>query len=94
MNTLHIVAGIIDTSGLPRTSAGGNNTINVVLNIVFGLAASISVLMMVIGGFRYIVAHGDPSQTAAAKNGIQYAVIGLVVVMAAYSIVTFVVGKL
>jgi len=88
MNTLRIVASLIDTTGLPRP---GGDTINVVLNIVFGVSASIAVLMIVIGGFRYIVAHGDPNQTASAKNGILYALVGLVVVMAAYSIVAFVV---
>jgi len=90
MDTLRIVAAIIDISGLPRP---GGDTINIVLNVVFGVSASIAVLMIVIGGFRYIVAHGDPNQTASAKNSILYALVGLVVVMAAYSIVTFVVGN-
>jgi hypothetical protein len=67
------------------------NTIPTILNIVFAMAASIAVLMVVIGGFRYIVAHGDPGQTASAKNSILYAIVGLVVVMAAYAIVAFVV---
>ncbi len=93
MTVVHTVAAIIDTSGLPGRSSG-DTVINNALNIAFGVAASIAVLMVVIGGFRYIVAHGDPSQTASAKNGILYAIIGLVVVMAAYSIVTFVVGKI
>ena len=83
------VAAIVNTSTLPNSV--GNNAIPVVLNMVFALSASIAVLMIVIGGFRYIMAGGDPSATAQAKNTLLYAIIGLIVVMAAYSIVAFVV---
>lgn len=81
----------LDTSCLSHASAN-NTTINTVLNIVFALVASITVLIIVIAGFRYIVAHGDPNATAQARNTILYALIGLLVTMAAYSIVVFVVG--
>jgi len=82
----------IDTSPLPQPSNSGGNFEANVLNIVFAIAASIAVLMVVIGGFRYIVAQGDPSATASAKNSIIYALVGLLVVMAAYAIVAFVVN--
>jgi hypothetical protein len=75
--------------GLPQPNTA--NTIPTILNIVFAMSASIALLMIVISGFRYIVAHGDPNATAAAKKGVLYAIVGLVVVMSAYSIVTFVV---
>lgn len=68
-----------------------SKTLATVLGIVFAVTASIALLMIVIAGFRYIVAHGDPNATAQAKNTILYAVIGLLVSMAAFSIVTFVV---
>lgn len=84
-----IFAAIVDTSGLPKPNTA--NTITTILDIVFGLAASIALLLVVIGGFRYITAHGDPNATAQARNTVLYAVIGLLVTMAAYSIVTFVV---
>jgi hypothetical protein len=81
---------VIDTNCIPHTAAN-STAISNALNIVFAFSASIAVLIIVISGFRYIVAHGDPNATAQAKNGILYALIGLIVVMAAYSIVTFVV---
>ena len=88
LNLIHIIAGtIIDTSGLPQPNT--NDTIQNALDIVFTISASLAVLMTVIGGFRYIIARGDPSATASARNTILYALVGLVVVIAAYSIVTF-----
>jgi hypothetical protein len=83
------VSTVIDTSGLPQPNT--SNTIQTVLDMVFAISASVAVLMTVIGGFRYIIARGDPNATASARNTILYAIVGLVVVMAAYSIVTFVV---
>ena len=87
-----MVAAILDTSGLPQPDT--NTSLDKGLNIVFALVASMAVLMIVIGGFRYILAHGDPSSVAQARNTLLYAVIGLVVTMVAYSIVTFVVKGL
>ncbi len=84
-------ATILDYSSLPNHSPG--NVIASILNIVFAITASISVLMIVIGGMRYITAHGDASATERARSTIIYAVVGLVITMAAFSIVTFVIGK-
>jgi len=86
---LNLVAGIIDTSGLPQLK--NNDPTQIIVNIVFALAASIALLMVVVGGFRYVVSNGDPNATASAKNTIMYSIIGLLVVMSAYAIVTFVV---
>lgn len=88
---------IVDTCSLPKATTDANNgatQIDIMLNIVFAFSASIAVLIIIVCGFRYIVAHGDPNATAQAKNGILYALVGLFIVMAAYSIVTFVVRGL
>jgi len=87
-----LLASIIDTSGLPNTTTTTTNSTAFeanVINLVFAIAASVALLMVVIGGFRYITARGDPNATASARNGIMYALVGLVLIMAAYSIVAF-----
>ena len=88
----YALASGIDVSGLPNHGSGdaAHAGMTVALNIVFGITASMAVLVIVVAGFRYIVARGDPNATAQAKNTIIYAVIGLFVVLAAYSIVEFV----
>lgn len=86
---LYTIASTIDTSGLPRPNT--DNTIDTALNLVFAIAASIAALMVVIGGFRYILAHGDSNAVAQARKTVLYAIIGLVVIMVAFSIVTFVI---
>ena len=81
---------ILNYSKLAKANAD-SITLAHVVTIVLGITAGIAVLMVVIGGFRYITAHGDPGATAQARQSIIYAVVGLIITMAAYAIVSFVV---
>lgn len=58
------------------------------LLFILGIAA---VIVIVIGGLRYATANGDPQKITSAKNTIMYAVVGLIVAVMAWAIVTFVV---
>lgn len=62
----------------------------VVLNIVQWLilaAGYVAVYFVVWGGFKYIIAQGEPGEIKTAKDTIVNAVIGLVIVLAAVAIV-------
>jgi hypothetical protein len=71
----------------PRTVAG---TIKSVGNVLIFLTGAIAVLMIIIGGVRYTLSGGDQGSISSAKNTILYAVIGLIVAVAAYAIVNLV----
>ncbi|HSX01341.1 MAG TPA: hypothetical protein VLF67_03815 [Candidatus Saccharimonas sp.] len=51
---------------------------------------SISVLMIIIGGLRYVISNGDAKAAEAGRNTVLYAVIGLILSIAAFAIVSFV----
>lgn len=79
---------IIGTFSATSFSALRDNVIN-----TLGFAgAALAVIMIIYGAFRYVTSNGDSGKIAAAKNTILYAVIGLVIVIAAYGIVNFVLG--
>ena len=61
-----------------------------VANALVFLVGAVSVIMIIIGGLRYVLANGDAKQAAAAKDTILYSVIGVVVAIASFAIVTFV----
>ena len=61
------------------------------VNILLFLAGAVAVIVIIIGGIRYVMSSGDAGQVQSAKNTILYAVIGLIVVIMAYAIVNFVV---
>jgi predicted cobalt transporter CbtA len=75
-----------DTTGVAKTVA----TVINIMSIVIGFAA---VIMIMVGGFKYIISSGDSANINSAKNTILYALIGLVVVALAQVIVHFVLSK-
>lgn len=89
---LQYAAGALDLTNLPKTPADGN-TLRTVLNIVLVIMGAIAVLTVVVAGFRFITSQGNPSETAKARNAIIYAIVGLLVIIFAFSIVNFVVFK-
>lgn len=90
-----LAAVSLDTSSLPNNGAGDapSSFLSAALQIVFGVTGSVALLMIVISGFRYVIASGDPAAMAKARATILYAIIGLAVALAGFSIVTFVVMR-
>lgn len=80
--------GICTTPGQTRTVT---STLQQVGNILIFVVGAVSVLMVIIGGLRYTLAQGDQNATASAKNTILYAIIGIILSVAAYALVNFVI---
>lgn len=90
--------GTWDAGAGKCTAAGGtellgtNGLVGAVVNTLLTIVGAASVIMMIVGGIRYVVSNGDQNAVGAAKNTILYAVIGLIVALLAYAIVNFVVN--
>lgn len=69
------------------------STINSLINLFSIAVGAVSVIMIIYGGFKYITSGGSDDSTKAAKNTILYALVGLVIVLLAQTIVKFVFGK-
>jgi hypothetical protein cdivTM_30108 len=76
------------------SSTGASMTVGDIIKIVVGILlfvlGAVCVVMIVIGGIKYATSQGDQTAVSSAKNTILYAVVGLVVAIAAYAIVNFV----
>jgi len=70
-----------------------NNIITTVINIFSLLVGVVAVIMIIIGGIKYITSGGDSNNISAAKTTIIYAIIGLVIVALAQVIVRFVLTR-
>lgn len=73
---------------------GPSSILYKIIQTVTIITGAVSVIMIMVGGFRYIVSGGDSSATKAAKDTILYAVIGLAVTIFAQTIITFVLSNL
>lgn len=77
-----------DCSAAPSSNLNG--TIIAIINVLSAVAGVAAVIMIIIAGFRYITSGGKQESVAAAKNGLLYAIIGLVVAALAQVIARFV----
>jgi hypothetical protein len=73
------------------TLFGNTGIFTSVTNVMLFIVGAISVIMIVIGGLRYVVSGGNSSNVTAARNTILYAIVGLVVAMLAYALINFVI---
>jgi len=80
-------------TGLPKV-AGSSHELQYGLQIAFGIIAAVSVLIIVIGGLRFVMSEGNPENVAKARETIVYALVGLVISLIAETIVSFVLNKL
>lgn len=93
---LNIQSGVAAAhgDGQPTSLFGMSGIFTEIVNIMLYIVGAISVIMLVIGGLRYVISGGSDSAVTGAKNTILYAIIGIVVAMLAYAIVNFVIGSI
>lgn len=77
-----------------NADAGLFDVIGTVIKVMITIGGVIAVIVIIIGGLRYMTSSGEQANIKAAKDTILYAVIGLVVTIVAFAIVTWVVSKL
>lgn len=79
--------------GLSNPVKNADTAVTGVLSAVYTWAGIICVLIIIVAGYLYVTSAGNASQTKRAKDAILGAVIGLVVVMSAFVITQFVIGR-
>lgn len=72
---------------------GANGVFKTITNVLLYVIGAISVIMLIIGGIRYVVSGGDSSAITSAKNTILYAIVGIVIAVLAYAAVNFIIGN-
>ena len=81
----------------PTTSTDGTDGVNKIVNLVITifsrLVGVVSVVMIIVGGFKYVTSGGESAGVTSAKNTILYAIVGLIIVAVAQIIVHFVLGN-
>jgi len=73
---------------------GDGSIFQKITNILLFLIGAIAVIMLILGGIRYVISGGDQAQVTSAKNTILYAIVGIVVAFLAYAAIAFVTGQL
>jgi len=72
------------------TLFGATGIFTTISNVMLFIVGAISVIMVIVGGLRYVISGGNSSNITAAKNTILYAIVGLIISIMAYAIINFV----
>ena len=92
--TLQEGAEAAKCDGCPENLFGDAGIFRQVTNTILYVVGIIAVVMLIIGGIKYVVSGGDSKKVTDAKNTVLYAIIGLVVAFLAFAIVNFVISAL
>lgn len=70
------------------------DTISSIIRIALGFLGVIAVVIILLGGFKWMTSSGADTKVAEAKKLIFAGIIGLVIVLSAYAIATFVINSI
>ena len=92
--TLQEGAQAAQCDGCPSDLFGDTGVFKQVTNTILYIVGIIAVIMLIIGGIRYVISGGDAKKVIDAKNTVLYAIIGLIIAFLAFAIVNFVITAL
>ena len=78
----------------PHGGISVNKIITTIVNVLSFVVGVVAVIMIMVGGFRYVTSAGDSSKASSAKSTITYAIVGIVIVASAQVIVRYVLVSL
>ncbi|MCA9330368.1 hypothetical protein KDA11_06975 [Candidatus Saccharibacteria bacterium] len=104
----HNPSSVCNQSGSEKSSVCSDSAKAKDTNVIFGkdgvvtkgvqlfiiIVGVIAVFMILINAMRMILSGGDPNGINSARNGLLYAVIGVVIVLVAQAIVSFILKRL
>lgn len=92
-NTIN--SGIEDTQSTAKLLEwDANQILYAVINGALGVLGVLFISLIIYGGFNYMFSAGEPDKAKNARKIIQYAIIGLIIVIFAYLIWSFVASSL
>lgn len=80
--------------GMPAELVGPEGVFTKITNTILYAVGIVSVIMLIYGGFRYVISGGDSKKVTDAKNTVLYAIIGLIISILAFAIVNFVITSI
>jgi hypothetical protein len=84
----------VSNSGLALSGGDVRQTAANIINIALGFLAIIAVIIVLVGGFKYMLSGGSEDKTSEARKLIVSGIIGLAIILSAWAITSFVLGRL
>lgn len=75
-------------------SSDVRSTVAQIIRVAMGLLGIVAVVIILVGGFKWMTAGGNEEQVGEAKKWIFSGVIGLVIILSAYALASFIITQL
>jgi len=92
--TAQKLTGEVGTTAGINTGGGLTQMIGSLINVGLGFLGIVFLVLMLYAGFLWMTAQGDDTKVKKAKDMIFQAIIGIIIIVAAYAISNFVLGSL
>jgi hypothetical protein len=86
-------SGDCNRTDLENSSSSLSTTLTNIVNVLSVIIGVGAVIMLIISGLRYVTSAGDSGQITSAKHTFIYALVGLIIVALAQSLVKFVINR-
>lgn len=83
----------LNKGGKELIGENGDGYLRDITNTLLFVVGAIAVIVIIIGGLKYVTADGDASKIKGAKDTILYAIVGIVIAILAFAIVNFIIGS-
>lgn len=93
LNTNDLGVGAIQ-SEIKLGSGDIRQTAARIINVALGFLGIIAVVIVLLGGFKYMTAGGNEEKTSEARKLIVSGIIGLAIILSAWAITSFVISRL
>jgi len=87
-------ADLAHGDGQPIALFGDSGIFTQISNTLLFIVGALSVMMLIVGGIRYVISGGNTASVTAAKNTVLYAIVGVVISMVAYASINFILTTL
>lgn len=98
MNFINFIAESITINpgrdlGVKDAPTNADALVTNVLNVAYLWAGIVCVLIIIIAGYFYVTSNGNAANVKRAKDAIMGAIIGLVVILLAFTATQFIIGR-
>lgn len=93
LNTNDLGVNAIQSS-IKLGSGDVRQTVARIINVALGFLGIIAVVIVLLGGFKYMIAGGNEEKTTEARKLIVSGIIGLAIILSAWAITSFVISRL
>lgn len=90
----NLANNVSTSAGINKGNGGLTEILGRIINIALGFLGIVFLVLLIYAGFMWMTAAGDEGKVKKAREMITQAVIGLIVIVAAYAISSFVLTSL